>query len=173
LALPHLLKLSQQVHETVIIAYGNGTQDVFTETFHDSTLSSNILRIGINEGTQLPLYTNPLGKILLADMNDGELQEYLNKNVLKNFTPNTITNPNLLKNHLLKVRQEGIAFDEEEHEIGLSGIGAGIQDAEGKIQGAIAVIGPSARLTRARIQELIPEVKSYALRISRELGFTQ
>jgi IclR family transcriptional regulator, KDG regulon repressor len=171
IALPYVQKLTQQVHESVVIAYGDEMKNVFTETFHDISSTKNILRVGIDEGTGLPPHTNSLGKIILANMPNDAMQRYLEGKPLERFTPNTITDVSLLKNHLMTIRKEGIAFDEGEHEIGVSGIAAGIKDAECKIKGAIAVIAPSARLTREKMEELVPVIKQYAIEISHGLGY--
>jgi DNA-binding IclR family transcriptional regulator len=171
IAIPYLTKLSKQVHESIMIAYGDGKEEVFTETFHDTSRPDNVLRIVPEEGTGMPLHSTSLGKVLLANMPDEELEKYFNSKPRKYFTPNTITNINDMKNHLMSAKQEGIAFDDEEFSIGVRGVGAGLRDSEGKIVGAIAVVAPAVRLTRARMRELASDVKSCAMEISRELGF--
>jgi IclR family transcriptional regulator, KDG regulon repressor len=170
-ALPYVQKLAQQVHESIVIAYGDEMKNVFTETFHDISSTKNILRVGVDEATGLPPHTNCLGKIILANMPDNAMQKYLEEKPLERFTPNTITDVSLLKSHLMTIRKDSIAFDEGEHEIGVSGVAAGIKDAERKIKGAIAVIAPSARLTRAKMEELVPVIKQYAMEISHGLGY--
>ena len=170
-AIPYLTKLSQQTHESVIIAYGNGSEEIFTETFHDTSRPNNVLTIVPLEGTGMPLHSTATGKILLADMSDEELEEYFKNKHLRHYTPNTIMNINDMRNHLIIVRQEGVAFDDEEFSPGVRGVAAGIRDSEGKIVGSFAVLAPSVRLSRAGMRELVPDVKSYADEISRELGF--
>ena len=171
IAVPYLSKLSQQVHESTIIAYGNGSEEVFTETFHDTSQPNSVLKIVPAEGTGMPLHSTATGKILLAYMSDEELEEYFNNKHLRRYTPNTITNINDMKNHLMIVRQEGIALDDEEFSLGVRGVAAGLRDSEGKIVGSFGVVAPSVRLTRAGMRELAPDVKSCAVEISRELGF--
>jgi IclR family transcriptional regulator, KDG regulon repressor len=170
-AIPYLTKLSQQTHESVIIAYGNGREEVFTETFQDTSQPNNVLRIVPLEGTGMPLHSTATGKILLAYMTDEELEEYFKNKHLRQFTPNTIININDMRNHLMIVRQEGMAFDDEEFSLGVRGVAAGIRDNEGKIVGSFAVVAPLVRLTRVGMRELVPSIKSYAEEISGELGF--
>jgi DNA-binding IclR family transcriptional regulator len=168
---PYLNKLSQQTHESVIMAYGDGSEEVFTETFYDASQRNSILIVLPLEGVRMPLHSSANGKILLADMSDEELEKYFNKRHPKLYTPNTITNINDMRNHLITVRQEGVAFDDEELYFGVRGVAAGIRDSEGKLVGAFAVVAPSVRLTRAGMQELASDVKSCAVEISGELGF--
>jgi IclR family KDG regulon transcriptional repressor len=171
IVIPYLTKLSQQTHESVIIAYGDGTEEVFTETFQDTSQRGNLLTIVPPEGTRMPLHSTATGKILLAYMSDEELEEYFKNKNLRHFTPNTIVNINDMRNHLIIVRQEEVAFDDEEFSLGVRGVAARIRDSEGKIVGSFAVLAPSVRLTRAGMRELAPDVKSYADEISRALGF--
>ena len=76
-----------------------------------------------------------------------------------------------LKDQLHIVRQEGVAFDYEERTLNVHSVAAAIKGADGHVLGAIAVVGPKIRLTRARMKELAPIVKKYALNISREMGY--
>jgi IclR family KDG regulon transcriptional repressor len=173
IVIPYLTKLSQQTHESVIIAYGNGSEEVFTETFQDTSQSNSesMLRIVPMEGTRMPLHSPSTGKILLAYMSDEELERYFSNKPLKRYTPNTIMNINDMRNHLIIVKQEGVAFDDEEFALGIRGVAAGLRDSNDKIVGSIAVVAPSVRLTRAKMRELAPDVKSCAEEISGELGF--
>ena len=108
IAVSYLNKLAADVHESVLIAYGNGrNKDLFTETFHDSTQQS-MLRVVPEEGTSLPLHASFAGKILLANMAEKEVDAYF-KGSIKGYTPNTITNLAEMKKHLRTVREEGIA----------------------------------------------------------------
>jgi IclR family KDG regulon transcriptional repressor len=166
----YLTKLANSVHESVMIAYGNGRGTVFTETFRDSQMSQ-ILKVVPEEGISMPLHATGLGKILLANLSDQEIVAYFQNKGMKRYTPNTIVDLDKMKNHLITVRQEGIASDDEEFTVGVRGVGTGIRDNEGDIVASIAVVAPSVRLSRSRMRELIPEIRNCALEISKELGF--
>jgi IclR family acetate operon transcriptional repressor len=104
-------------------------------------------------------------------MTEAELDEYLSKVTLKQFTENTITDPSELKSHLIIVAKEGIAYDDEDQFMGIRNVAAGIRKADGKVIAAVGVIGPSVRMTRARMREITPQVKLCAAEISRALGY--
>ena len=171
IAVPYLIKLSQHLNESVMIAVWDKKDGVLTETFHETAYSNSPLRVIPDEGIAMPLHNSCLGKIILADFSEEELQSYFNSKRLERHTPNTITNINEMRNHLKSVRKKGIAFDDEEYSLGVRGVAAGLRDNEGKISGSIGVIAPSVRLTRAKMRELLPDVKGCAMEISRELGF--
>lgn len=119
----------------------------------------------------MPLHSTATGKLLLAYMSDEELEKYFSNKRIRRFTPNTIMNINDMRNHLIIIRQEGVAFDDEEFSLGVRGVAKEIRDSEGKIVGSFAVLAPSVRLTRAGMRELVPDVKNCAMEISKELGF--
>jgi IclR family acetate operon transcriptional repressor len=76
-----------------------------------------------------------------------------------------------LKQDLAVVRQEGIATDDEEREIGVKCIASPIKNDIGSIIAALSVSGPSARLSSKRIREMKPLIRSCALEISRAMGY--
>jgi IclR family acetate operon transcriptional repressor len=90
---------------------------------------------------------------------------------MRQFTPNTIINIDDLKKHLLIVRREGVAIDDEECFPGGRGIAAVFRDREGKLAGAITILGPSIRLSREKIRAYIPIIKKCARDISTALGY--
>jgi len=167
IAIPHLVKLSRMVSESVIMAIWDGREAVITETFH----ATQSLKVVPDEGTKIPLHCTSSGKIILANMTDEEFERYYESKGLEFHTPNTITDINYLKKHIIIVKQDGVGFDDEEYSLGVRSLSAAIKTAEGRVLGSIGIIGPSVRLTRAKMKENIPFVKSCALEISRELGW--
>lgn len=166
-AIPYLMNLSRLVNESVIMAIWDGREAVITETFH----ANQALKVVPDEGSTIPLHCTASGKIILANMADEELKRYYNNKSLERHTPNTITALNDLKKHIIVVKQEGIAFDDEEFAVGVRGVSAAIINAEGHVIGSAGVVGPSVRLTRDKMRESIPDVKSCALEISRGVGW--
>jgi len=167
IAIPHLVKLSRLVSESVIMSIWDGREAVITETFH----ANQSLKVVPDEGTKIPLHCTSSGKIILANMTDEEFERYYASKGLEFHTPNTITDINYLKKHITIVKQDGVAFDDEEYSLGVRSLAAAIKNAEGHVLGSIGILGPSVRLTRSRVRENIPDVKTCALEISRELGW--
>jgi DNA-binding IclR family transcriptional regulator len=63
-------------------------------------------------------------------------------------------------------QQLGYAFDDEEAEKGVSCVGAGIYDDDGRLIAGLSVSAPSERFNQA----WAPQVKHMAERISRAIG---
>jgi len=92
---------------------------------------------------------------------------------IERFTPNTITDKNQLIEELKKIRDQGYSLDNQEHDLGLTCVGAPIFDNLGNASYGISVSGPSIRITEDRIKEIITIVKDAADKISRELGYCE
>jgi DNA-binding IclR family transcriptional regulator len=104
-------------------------------------------------------------------MSENELEKYLMNNPLKRRTPKTIINIKTLKNQLVKIRKEGIAFDDEEYAMGVFGIASDIRDSTGEVVGSAGILAPSARRSRDEMLKLAPILKEYSYNISKQLGY--
>lgn len=86
-------------------------------------------------------YCTAVGKILLASLNETELESYLRSNPLKRFTSRTICDPKKLVDELKIVLARGYARTRDEFCEGLSAVAVPVRDPWGII---IASIGASA-----------------------------
>jgi IclR family transcriptional regulator, KDG regulon repressor len=170
-ALPYLNELNRTTKESVIFTVWQHKSIALVETFDEVIDVGEPLKVSPAEGNRFPLHASCIGKIILASMSDKELEGYFNNNSIEHYTPNTITDINDMRNHLLIVRKEEVTLDDEEYHIGIRALGAGIRDGDGRLLGALGLIAPSVRFTRARLRELVPAVKKCAFDISAELGF--
>jgi len=168
-AMPYLSKLCKLVDESIVLVIWDGKKAINI----DSVQSEQSLRIIPDESGQIPLYCTGTGKIFLAQMTDKELETYVSSNDMIAHTTNTITNLNHLKTHLLTIVDEGVAYDDEEFKFGVRNVASGIKDVEGRFIASIGVLAPSVRLTRSKMIEIAPEVKRYAMEISKGLGYKE
>jgi len=167
IAIPHLVRLSRLIDESIILAIWDGRKAVITETFH----ANHFLKVVPDEGTYMPLHSTAVGKMILTDMTDDEFKTYYDGRTLERHTPNTITDLDDLQKHLMIVKRDGFAFDDEEYSVGVRSISAALRDNEGNLVGSIGVLSPSVRLAREKVSEVAQAIKSCALEISRELGY--
>jgi len=165
-ALPYLNELSQTIDETVEMALRSGNM-----AFNLEAVNINHILNLRPESNTFNLYSTGVGKIFLAYTSEKELEDYLSKVPLKPRTPYTITDVDELIKELGKIRRSGVAFDNEEHELGMRMVAAPVFDWEGNIAASIGVLGYSRRISKQRMMELGPTVKKYAFQISRALGY--
>jgi DNA-binding IclR family transcriptional regulator len=161
---PYLSKMSKQVKETVFMNLWDGIKAINRLIIPVDEVLSALPR----EGRIPALHCTGIGKAIMAELPEGELQHHLGLE-LERYTPNTITNFEDFKNHLAIIRQEGVAYDDEEYIPGVRSVAAAIKDKNGSVVGAIAVIGPSTRLGPTKLKEVTPILKTYARLISEKL----
>jgi IclR family transcriptional regulator, acetate operon repressor len=142
-ARPYLRELSEKTGETVDLAVMDGDKAVFV----DQIPGSHRLRAVSAIGVSFPLHCTANGKAMLAAMDDGEFSRLKKRMHLTAFTENSIRSWEKLEQELLKVRETGIAYDREEHSIGISAIGTAIIGFEGEIA-AITIPTPTVRFEK-------------------------
>jgi len=166
-AFPYLVDLKNKLNESVILVLWDGKEAVIHEIFH----ALHTLKFAPDEGTKMPLHCTASGKIILASLKAADFQKYARGSHLEAYTSHSIRDIPELRKQLVVIRREGVAFDDEEFAIGVRGVSSGLRDNQGNIIGAIGAIGPGVRLSEARIREMVPDIKNWALKISGELGF--
>ncbi|MBU6443794.1 MAG: IclR family transcriptional regulator [Alphaproteobacteria bacterium] len=115
---PHLQALSAAINETVDLSVLERGQAVFV----DQVVAPHRLSAVSSIGAAFPLYCTANGKALLAAMPPAEANRLLPRQ-LAAMTPNTITELSALQKEMVTVRETGVAFDNEEHSLGICAIG--------------------------------------------------
>ena len=133
--------------------------------------SSYTLRMYSRVGKLIPLYCTAIGKVLLSEMTDEELDGYLSRNELKPFTPKSIRTPEALKEELGRIRERGWAMDDEEHEAQVMCIACPIRDYTDKVRSAISVSWPVFRFENDEFDNIVRKIKKTARDISEILGW--
>jgi DNA-binding IclR family transcriptional regulator len=149
---PFLIRLHQRLDETVDLSVRDGA----SARFIDHIPAPHRLRAVSAVGAAFPLHCTANGKALLAAMPEEELAVVLPAR-LPALTPNTVTEREQLEEELRRVRAEGVAYDREEHTLGISAVGAVVNDPCGAAA-AISVPVPTQRFKgneRALAQALL------------------
>lgn len=123
-------------------------------------------------GHVAPLYCTGAGKLMLMELPEAEIKEYLDRARPVRYTEQTVTEFEPLMRELEEARRRGCAFDNEECETGVRCVAAPIRDYSGKITTAVSVSGPVVRMTDAHIARHLPCLLEAAGEISRLLGFS-
>jgi len=165
IVVPYLIKLGNKIKENTFFVIPHGDLAHIVA----ATETRNVLTTLIEVGTKVPLYCTGSGKIFLAHYSENELDQYLKEFELKYRTPNTITDPNHLKASLKMVKEEGVAYDDEERYLGIKSVSVPVIDAKRKVIGSIGIMGPSIRLTREKMTALLPDLKSCSVEISKAI----
>jgi IclR family acetate operon transcriptional repressor len=117
-----------------------------------------------------PAHCTALGKVLLAALPDDQLEKYLLAMDLRAWTPKTLTDIDMLRQELLRVRETGVGFDDAEFDMEVRCVAAPVHDFRGQVAGAIGISGPVWRMTLPRLLTVAEQVKQTAAEMSEELG---
>jgi|SRR5208283_726452 len=167
IAMPHLVHLARKYEETVHLAVLSHDEVVYIDKVDSPRSIRHISQVGGRN----PAYCTGVGKVLLAGLSDQKLQKLLKKIKFRQYTPNTISDMNLLKKHLRKVRKDGYALDQEEIEVGLSCVAAPIKNYRDNVIAAISLAGPTSRIANDSLHQLIADITEIARLISIQLGY--
>ena len=162
-ALPFMQNLQQQLGETVHLSLRHDDEMVYIERTAGNRSMMRVVQI---IGARAPLHITAVGKLFLAEDGPEKSALYAKRTGLPRYTGNTLTDPARLAQELERVREQGYAVDDEEAEKGVSCIGAGIHNDEGRLVAGLSVSAPSDRLNRA----WAVQVRQTAEIISRAIG---
>ncbi len=170
---PFLRDLAERTKETVHLVFLDRNEIVYIDKLETDQNPSG-LRMASRVGLRNPAHSCAVGKVLLADLPEEALNNFIKEKGLAKRTENTIANPTQLKEHLSLVRAQGYAIDDEENEKGIRCVAAPIRNEAGRAVAAVSISGPAFRITKKVIQEsLKKEVIETALKISQRLGFRE
>lgn len=108
-------------------------------------------------GARVYLHNTALGKVILALLPQERVESIIDRHGLPASTPNTTVNRTELFDELADVREQGIAFDDEERLKGLRCVATPICDDDDEVCGAISISGPKSRLQGERLRTELPE----------------
>lgn len=105
------------------------------------------------ENQRLEAYCSAIGKVLLADMPDRDIELYLSSAPFPSLTQKTMTDPEEIRRTLLKTREQEFGTDDGEIDDNLFCLAVPVRDGRGRMLGALSA---SSR-TRDFISEQRPQ----------------
>ncbi|WP_262380560.1 IclR family transcriptional regulator [Nonomuraea sp. PA05] len=170
---PLLQALADETGYTVSMGLCDGPDIVYVDRRRSGRRSSLAMDLNLHVGSRLPAYCTSMGKALLAFKDAAALRQILDHTDMARRGPKTITNREQLTAALAKVRQSGVAVNDEELAPGLRSFAAPVRDRSGEVVAAVNVavhltVAPTAvEALAARIE---PPLRRTAAEISRRLG---
>lgn len=165
-ARPFMQELHAQLAETVHLSVRNNDEVVYVERV---ATDKQLLRVPQVIGARAPLHITAVGKIFLAEDSREKCAEYVKRTAMPRFTDNTLTDPAALMQDVDLVREQRVAFDNEEAEKGVCCVGAGIRGDDGSLVAGLSVSAPAERFSKA----WAAQVRQTAARISRAIGYLE
>lgn len=146
-AQPILDHLSRVLRESCSIATLDGTEIVYIARAN----VTRIMSIDLGVGSRLPAFCTTMGRILLAHLPAGELEEALSRVEFRRFTERTIVGAEKLRQILKTVQRNGYSIIDQELEHGLRAVAVPIRNPEGKV---VAALNVGVHAQRVSIQDL-------------------
>jgi IclR family pca regulon transcriptional regulator len=164
---PHLERLVADVRESSSVSVLDGEDVIYVARVP----VSRIMTVSINVGTRFPAYAASMGRVLLAGLDDAELEERLAEIHFEPRAPHAIADADALRAELRRVRRQGYAVVDQELEEGLRSIAVPIHDRSGAVTAAVNLSTHAGRRTIASMrEELLPPLRETAARIEADLA---
>lgn len=160
LCLPLLRALAQKTGELAQLSIIQNDQMIYVAKAE----GQQRIRVLSLLGRSAILHASVAGKVWLASLPEQKaLALALKPGPLEKFTENTIIRMNQLRTELATVRKNGYALVEQELFYGASAVGVPVKDRrDERVLGAVILSGPSYRLQKKRMVELVPQLRSVA-----------
>ncbi|WP_410653575.1 IclR family transcriptional regulator [Amycolatopsis sp. cmx-4-54] len=121
-------------------------------------------------GQRTPLHATSSGKVLLAYLDDVERKRLLRRK-LERFTPRTTVDPDELAAELERVAEDGYAACFEELELGMHAVAVPVLGPGGDVVAAMSASGPSYRLSKQRVRQIVRPLTEASADLSAQLGY--
>jgi IclR family acetate operon transcriptional repressor len=126
-------------------------------------------RVAASVGDYSYLHSTSVGKSIAAYMSNEKLEHALVRYGMPAMTSATITTRTGLERELAKVREEGVAIDNEENALGIICVGGPIFASDGEPIAALSISGPSIRMS-PNVASVETAVREAVQKISLLLG---
>ena len=163
-ALTPMRELHKLTQQPVNLSLRQGDEIIYVERAFSERSGMQVVRA---IGGRAPLHLTSVGKLFLAFDDPQRLRAYATRTGLSGQTKNSITQLPILERELSKARQYGIARDNEELELGVRCMAAGIYDDQNKLVAGLSISAPADRLE----EHWLTKLQATANEISTALGY--
>ncbi|MCU1380865.1 MAG: IclR family transcriptional regulator [Acidimicrobiales bacterium] len=167
LAEPSMEALVEQTHESCSAAVLDGAEIVYVARVP----TKRIMTIALGLGSRLPAYLTSMGRVLLAELDDDEVDRVLGPGPYEARTSRTVIKPDDLHEELARVRRQGWALVDQELEDGLRSIAAPLRDRNGRAIAAVNISSHAGRVSLETVRrEFLPALLSTCAEINERLA---
>jgi DNA-binding IclR family transcriptional regulator len=163
-SLAPMRELHKLIQQPVNLSMRQGDEIVYIERTYSERSGMQVVR---SIGGRAPLHLTSVGKLFLAADDSVRVRAYATRTGLNGNTKNSITQLHALERELSKVRQYGYARDNEELELGVRCMAAGIYDDQSSLVAGLSISAPASQLE----ETWLPKLQATAHEISTTLGF--
>ncbi len=169
IAEPYLEQLVAQVRESSSLCVLDGDDVVYVARVP----TSRIMTASITVGTRFPAHLTSVGRVILADLPDAEIETRLARADLRPHTARTLASADALRAELRRVRRQGYALVDQELEDGLRSVAAPVRDRDGAVVAGVNIAVHAGRNSVESVRrDLLPHLLATVARIDADLRIT-
>jgi IclR family acetate operon transcriptional repressor len=166
LARPYAEKIAQATGETVNLNALSGRNGVCI----DKVRGNEGMQLDMRIGSRGPMHCGGAGKVMLAYMAPSE-QAKVFELPLVALTAKTITDLDVLKAELVRIKARGYSIDDQEVVIGVYCVSVPILDRSGHPAGSMSITGPSVKAPGPDILPKVAMLNEACGAVSRRIGY--
>ena len=159
---PHLQTVRDQTGDSSSLAVLSKSEVLYL--VHVST--NRMVRLAAGMGTRFPAYATSLGRILLAQLPDEQLDNYLKAQDFRRFTSKTIVDRLRLRQIMQQARRNDYAMIQDELDYGIISVAVPIRSGGPDV---IAAINCSTATSRVDIEEMLESRLPYLREAAKEI----
>ena len=163
-ALPYMQTLHRKTQQAVNLSVRQGDEIVYIDRAFSERSGMQVVRA---IGGRAPLHLTSIGKLFLSVDDTKLVRAYATRSGLAGNNKNSITDLAKLEREPSLVRARGYARDNEELELGVRCMAAGVRDDAGRLIAGLSISAPADRLSDDWLDDLITTTTD----ISSVLGF--
>ncbi|WP_111498035.1 MULTISPECIES: IclR family transcriptional regulator domain-containing protein [Marinobacter] len=161
----YLEDITRELGESSSLAVLDGDDVVYVVR---SSAHHRLMAITLSVGTRLPAAYTSMGRVLLAQLNDDELDAWLDNVKLERHTPTSIVDRDTLRQRIVEAREQGYSIVDQELDLGLRSAAVPVYAANGEPLGAINISTNAARVDMDTLMErYLPHLREVAEAIRR------
>ncbi len=156
----YLEDITAELGESSSLAVLDGDDVVYVVR---SSARHRLMAITLSVGTRLPAAYTSMGRVLLAQFPEVELEAFLARVKLETFTASSVTSPDVLRDEIAKVRKQGYSIVDQELDSGLRSVAVPVFAGNGESLGAINISTNAARVGMETLMEVyLPRLQEAA-----------
>ena len=166
-ALAPMRELHKLTHQPVNLSVRQGDEIVYVERTYSERSGMQVVRA---VGGRAPLHLTSVGKLFLAHDDPQRVRAYAARTGLSGHTRNSITDLGGLERELVQVRQNALSRDNEELELGVRCMAAGIFDDQNRLVAGLSVSAPADRLEESWAERVLATAAQISLSLGHKAG---
>ncbi|MEU8285217.1 IclR family transcriptional regulator [Micromonospora sp. NPDC048905] len=169
-AAAHLRALQRETSHTVHLAQLTGDEIIYIDKVDSPAFDA--VKLPSRVGRAVSIYASAVGKTILAYLPSEERDRLLSPVVFERFTDTTFADHESLEAELVRIRENGWATDNGEHDAYVMCVAAPIRDSRGQVIAAVSITAIEVIANLDQLRSNLPRLLETANQISRELGYT-